>query len=116
MIPLCFYNVFNNLLTVIKGKVLLIDEDGSMLNYVVEVLQVIQQGHKNLKVRQRIELKKRGSCQSPDMKENTAYLIMGLDKGGRYQLDKTAFVKLWPEKRDLNKDILEEFAQRYVCP
>ncbi|XP_027048067.1 ophiophagus venom factor-like [Pocillopora damicornis] len=101
---------------VIKGKVLLIDEDGSMLNYVVEVLQVIQQGHKNLKVRQRIELKKRGSCQSPDMKENTAYLIMGLDKGGRYQLDKTAFVKLWPEKRDLNKDILEEFAQRYVCP
>lgn len=116
MIPLCLYNVFNNLLTVIKGKVLLIDEDGSMLNYVVEVLQVIQQGHKNLKVRQRIELKKRGSCQSPDMKENTDYLIMGLDKGGRYQLDKTAFVKLWPEKRDLNKDILEEFAQRYVCP
>lgn len=101
---------------VIKGKVLLIDEEGSMLSYVVEVLQVIQQGHKDLKVKERIELKKRGSCQSPDMKEDKEYLIMGLDKGGRYQLDKTAFVKLWPEKRNPNKDILEGFAQRYVCP
>ena len=95
---------------------MLIDEEGSMLSYVVEVLQVIQQGHKDLKVKERIELKKRGSCQSPDMKEDKEYLIMGLDKGGRYQLDKTAFVKLWPEKRNLNKDILEDFAQRYACP
>lgn len=38
LIFFCLYNVFNNLFIVIKGKVLLIDEDGSMLNYVVEVL------------------------------------------------------------------------------
>ena len=94
---------------------MLIDEDGSMLNYVVEVVQIIQQGHKDLKIKQNIELQKRGACQSPDLKEGKEYLLMGLDKGGSYNLDKTAFVKLWPKKRDGNKDILEDFAQRYAC-
>ncbi|KAL9988942.1 hypothetical protein ACROYT_G003438 [Oculina patagonica] len=100
---------------VIKGRVLLIDEENAMLTYVVEVRQIIQQGNKNLKVKQRIELTKRGACQSPDLKEGKEYLFMGQDKTGKYQLDKNSFVKLWPKKRDSNKDVLEDFAQNYVC-
>ena len=101
--------------TVIKGLVLLIDEENAMLTYLVEVKQIIQQGNKDLKVKQRIELTKRGACQSPDLKEGKEYLFMGKDKTGKYELDKSSFVKMWPKKRDKNKDVLEEFAQNYVC-
>lgn len=101
--------------TVIKGKVLLVDEENTMLTYVVEVLQVIQQGNKDLKVKQQIELVKRAACTSPNLKEKEDYLFMGLDKEDTYKLDRHSFVKLWPEKRDNNKDILEDFAQNYAC-
>ena len=104
------------IITVIKGKVLLIDEQNSMLEYVVEVVRVIQQGNKDLNVGQRIGLWKRGTCQSPDLKENKEYLFMGKDEGRRYDLDKTSFVKLWP-RNDNNKDkrILDDFAGQHAC-
>ena len=104
-------------MTVIKGRVLLIDEQNTMLAYMVEVLQIIQQGNKDLKVGQKIELWKRGACQSPDLKETKEYLFMGRDKGGRYDLDKTSFVKLWPKSPANNKDklILEDFVAQYAC-
>ena len=101
--------------TVIKGKVLLVDEENTMLTYVVEVLQVIQQGNKDLKIKQQIELVKRAACTSPNLKEKEDYLFMGLDKEDTYKLDGHSFVKLWPEKRGNNKDILEDFAQNYAC-
>ena len=96
---------------------LLIDEQNTMLAYMVEVLQIIQQGNKDLKVGQQIELWKRGTCQSPDLKENKEYLFMGKVKGDRYDLDKTSFVKLWPKRpaNDKDKVILEDFAAQYAC-
>lgn len=94
---------------------MLIDEENTMLTYVVEVLQVIQQGNKDLKVKQQIEIVKRAACTSPNLNENKEYLFMGLDKEDNYELDKHSFVKLWPEKRGNNKDILEDFATNYAC-
>ena len=96
---------------------MLIDEDNAMLNYFVEVLQIIQQGNKNLAIKQKIQFTKRGSCQSPDLKEHEEYLFMGLDKTGIYELDQNSFVKLWPTKPDNNKDkvILDQFADQFAC-
>ena len=104
-------------MTVLKGKVLLIDEQNSMLEYVVEVVQIIQQGNKDLKVGDQIDLRKSGACQSPDLKEMKNYLFMGLDKGDRYELDKSSFVKLWPTRPADNKDkqVLEDFAAQFAC-
>jgi len=102
---------------VIRGKVLHVNEENSMVLYIVEVVQIIQQGNKDLKVGEKIELWKRGACQSPDLKETKEYLFMGQDEGGRYDLDKTSFVKLWPGKPADNNDkkILEDFAAQYAC-
>ena len=88
-----------------------------MLTYVVEVKQIIKQGNKNLKVTDQIEFTKRGSCQSPDLKELEEYLFMGLDNIGKYELDQSSFVKLWPTIPPKNKDkkILDEFAGQFVC-
>ncbi len=94
---------------------MLIDEENAMLTYVVEVLQVIQQGNKDLKIKQQIEIVKRAACTSPILNEEKEYLFMGLDKEDKYELDKHSFVKLWPKKRGTNKDILEDFAQNYAC-
>ena len=58
------------LMTVIKGKVVLIDEQNAMLAYVVQVVKIIKQGNKMLKAGGLIELWKRRACQSPDLKEN----------------------------------------------
>ena len=113
----CFENISHFLSTVIKGKVLLIDEDNTVLNYFVEVQQIIKQGNKNLVVKQQIEFTKRGSCQSPDLKELEEYLFMGLDKTGKYLLDQNSFVKLWPRKPAKNKDkmILDQFKDQFAC-
>ena len=88
-----------------------------MLAYLVEVVQIIQQGNKDLTVGQKIELWKRGACQSPDLKENKEYLFMGLDKGDRYDLNEKSFVKPWPRSPDNNRDklLLEDFAAQYTC-
>lgn len=88
-----------------------------MLNYVVEVQQIIKQGNKNLAIKQVIEFTKRGSCQSPDLKELEDYLFMGLDKTGKYLLDQNSFVKLWPGKQANNKDkkILDQFEEEFAC-
>ena len=96
---------------------MLIDEDNTVLNYVVEVQQIIKQGNKNLAIKQRIEFTKRGSCQSPDLKELEEYLLMGLDKTGRYLLDQNSFVKLWPREPANNKDkeTLDQFADQFAC-
>ena len=92
------------------------DEQNTVLTYLVKVLLILQQGNQDLKVNQNIELKKRGACQSPNLKENSDYLFMGLDKGGQYNLDKTSFVKLWPkEKNNVDKATLEDFARQYAC-
>ena len=107
--------IISIILLVIKGKVLLIDEQNAMLAYVVEVVRVIKRGNKKLKVGNKIELWKRGACQSPDLKENKYYLFMGLDSGERYDLDKNSFVKLWPQIRDNNQDILNDFAAQFAC-
>lgn len=103
-------------MTVIKAKVLLITEQNSMLEYLVEVVKIIKQGNKELKVKQVISLWKRGACQSPDLTENQEYLFMGRDEEGRYELDKKSFVKLWPSIAN-NKDkvILEDFAAQFSC-
>lgn len=96
---------------------MLIDEDNTVLNYVVEVQEIIKQGNKNLANKQRIQFTKRGSCQSPDLKELEEYLFMGLDKTGKYELDQNSFVKLWPTKQRDNKDksILDQFADQFAC-
>ena len=113
----CFENISHFLSTVIKGQVLLIDEENTVLNYVVEVHQIIKQGNKNLVIKQQIEFTKRGSCQSPDLKELEEYLFMGMDKTGKYLLDQNSFVKLWPTEPPNNKDktILDQFADKFAC-
>ena len=101
---------------VIKGKVLLIDEDDKSLTYVVRVTNVIQQGNKALKIGEDIEFWKSGTCQSPDLKENKNYLFMGRDDGHRYTLDNKSFVKLWPTKDgNTDKSILDSFEANYTC-
>ena len=112
-----FENISHFLSTVIKGKVLLIDEDNTVLNYVVEVQKIIKQGNKNIDIKRPIEFTKRGSCQSPDLKEREEYLFMGLDKTGKYLLDQNSFVKLWPTKPSNNKDkmILDQFEDQFAC-
>ncbi|CAH3019179.1 unnamed protein product [Porites evermanni] len=100
----------------IKGKVVLIDEQNAMLAYVVQVVKIIKQGNKVLKDGGLIELWKRGACQSPDLKENKEYLFMGRDEGERYELDKTSFVKLWPQnKGNKDKTTLDDFAAQLAC-
>lgn len=103
-------------MAVIKGKVLLISEDNTRLEYLVRVKQIIKQGNKELKERQKIWFRKEGACRSPDLKEKHEYLFMGKDQGG-YELDKNAFVKYWPRRPENNKDkvILEDFAKRFSC-
>ncbi|XP_015753158.1 PREDICTED: complement C3-like [Acropora digitifera] len=101
---------------VIKGRVLLIDEDDKSLTYVVRVTNIIQQGNKALKIGDDIEFWKSGTCQSPDLKENKNYLFMGRDDGHRYTLDNKAFVKLWPTKEgNTDKSILDSFETNYTC-
>ena len=112
--------IASTVLTVMKGKVLLITEDNSLLEYVVKVKQVIKQGNKELKVNQEISLFKRAACQSPFLKEKQEYLFMGHDEDGKYKLDKTSFVKLWPRNsqgpHNNDKLILEDFAAaKFKC-
>ena len=101
---------------VIKGKVLLIDEDDKSLTYVVRVTSIIQQGNKALNIGDDIEFWKSGTCQSPDLKENKNYLFMGRDDSVRYTLDNKSFVKLWPTKAgNTDKSILDAFETNYTC-
>lgn len=103
-------------LTVIKGRVELIDELNTQVEYVVKVLQVIKQGNKNVNVGGAIQLWRSSTCHSPDLKQYKEYLFMGLDNGRRYQLDKNSFVKVWPRRPANNKDkkVLEDFARQYA--
>ncbi|RMX42632.1 hypothetical protein pdam_00010273 [Pocillopora damicornis] len=103
---------------IIKGKLLLVDEVETMLEYVVEVVQIILKGNKKLKLRRkdgkktRIEFTKRGTCRSLKLETNKEYLIMGRDEGGKYELDENSFVKLWPEVGE-NKAKLDKFAREF---
>ena len=103
---------------VIKGKLLRVDEVETMLEYVVEVVQIIQKGNKKLKLRSKdgkktqIELTKRGTCRSLKLEANKEYLIMGRDEGGKFELDENSFVKLWPEVGE-NKAKLDKFAREH---
>lgn len=118
--------LFPFLLSAVKGKLLLIDEDNTVLRYTVEVLQIIQQGEDDLKLKTEkktlnrnyevIDLVKREACKSPKLEENNVYLFMGLDTGGKYELDKTSFVKLWPmDPNDDDKKKLDKFARQHKC-
>lgn len=112
-------------MSVIKGKVLNVAEEGVILTYVVEVVQKIQEGEELLKTRQTkpvnkfltvIDLVQREACKSPKLEEDKEYLFMGLDRGGRYELDQTSFVKWWPtDPRDSDKKQLDNFAREHYC-
>ena len=97
---------------------MLVDEVETMLEYVVEVVQIILKGNKKLKLRRkdgkktRIEFTKRGTCQSLKLETNKEYLIMGRDEGGKYELDENSFVKLWSEVGE-NKAKLDKFAREF---
>ena len=89
-----------------------------MIEYIVDVLHIIQQSNSVLRVGQKIELFKHRDCVwSPDLKEMDDYLFMGLEKKGRYNLDGSSFVKLWPKRpaNNKNKVILENFAAQHAC-
>ena len=103
-----------------------VDEDETMLTYEVEVVKIIQQPNKELKIRKEkpinnkeievIDLVKRAACRIPELEENEEYLFMGLDGGGQYHLDETSFVKQWPtEPGDPDKKKLDRFAQQHRC-
>lgn len=107
-----------------KGKVLYIGEENSDVLYVVKVKKIIKQGNQKLKKNGKITFYKRASCVSPDLEESSQYLFMGKDeKAGRYELDKTSFVKLWRPAKNKdrrpasNKDkrVLDEFAKNFNC-
>ena len=107
-----------------KGKVLHISEENSDLLYFVRVKNIIKQGNRKLKEKGRVTFYKRAGCASPDLEESSQYLFMGKDeKAGRYELDKTSFVKLWragsnKDRRPAsNKDkrVLDEFAKNFNC-
>ncbi|KAL9988937.1 hypothetical protein ACROYT_G003433 [Oculina patagonica] len=110
----------------IKGKVLWIDEENTILSYIVEVVQIIQKGDKEIKIREvkptpdkvlnLTELVRRVACKSPELKKDNEYLFMGLDRGGRYYLDETSFVKLWPtDPGNSDKKQLDKFAREHNC-
>lgn len=91
-----------------------------MLNYVVEVVQIIRRGNKEMEQNKDgkivIELTKRAACQSPHLEVGKEYLIMGWDDGGKYELDKTSFVRRWPQDAsDNDKITLDRFAKRFKC-
>ena len=111
---------------VIKGKVLVVDEENTLLTYMVKVVQIIQEGNEPLKIRKIkatpnlvlniIDLVRRGACKSPELEENKEYLFMGLDRRGRYELDQTSFVKWWPTDPDnSDKKQLDNFARQHYC-
>lgn len=103
-------------MSAIKGRVLLIDHYKNMVEYLVRVVKIIKKQNRELKVGKILTLWKRRDCNSPDLKKKKEYLFMGLEKGGRYQLDKNSLVKLWP-KSQANKDkkILDTFVKQFTC-
>ena len=103
-------------MSAIKGRVLLIDQYKNMVEYLVRVLKIIKQRNRKLKVGKVLTLWKRKDCNSPDLKKRNEYLFMGLEKGGRYELDKNSFVKLWPKSRaNKDKKSLDKFAKQFTC-
>lgn len=101
-----------------KGKVLFVTEENNNLLYFVKVKKIIKQGNKMLEEKDMVTFYKRDSCTSPDLKQSSQYLFMGKDEeAGRYELDKTSFVKLWPKRPVSNQDkrVLDEFADNFMC-
>lgn len=101
-----------------KGKVLYVTEENNNLLYFVKVKKIIKQGYKMLEEKDKVTFYKRDSCTSPDLKQSSQYLFMGKDEeAGRYELDKTSFVKLWPKRSASNQDkrVLDEFADNFKC-
>ena len=103
-------------MSAIKGRVLLIDQNKNMVEYLVRVLKIIKKRNRKLKVGKVLTLWKHRDCNSPDLQERNEYLFMGLKKGGRYELDKNSFVKLWPKSRaNKDKKSLDKFAKQFTC-
>lgn len=111
----CFFIIFCYL-AAFKGKVLHISEENSDVLYFVKVKKIIKQGNQKLKKKAVVKFYKRASCVSPDLQESSQYLFMGKDeKAGRYELDKTSFVKLWQPASNKDKRVLDEFAKNFNC-
>lgn len=103
-------------MSAIKGRVLLIDQYKNMVEYLVRVLKIIKKRNRILKVGKVLTLWKRRDCNSPDLKERNEYLFMGFENGGRHDLDKNSFVKLWPKSRaSEDKKSLDKFAKQFTC-
>ena len=103
-------------MSAIKGRVLLIDQNKNMVEYLVRVLKIIKKRNRKLKVGKVLTLWKHRDCNSPDLQERNEYLFMGLKKGGRYELDKNSFVKLWPKSRaNKDKKSLDKFVKQFAC-
>ena len=103
-------------MSAIKGRVLLIDQYKNMVEYLVRVLKIIKQRNRKLKVGKVLTLWKRKDCNSPDLKKRNEYLFMGREKGGRYELEKNSFAKLWPKSRaNKDKKSLDKFVKQFAC-
>nr|BAH22724.1 complement component C3 precursor [Nematostella vectensis] len=84
----------------IKAKVLLVDEDRSMLTYTVQVLEVYNAGRQKVNKGNIIELKKQGSCREPNMNKMEEYFIAGSGKGGVYSIDSSVYAARWTRQND----------------
>ena len=102
------------LFAVLKGEVIIVDEQNSWLTFVIRVIDVYKQGNHVLETDDQVEFKKRGTCLSPDLKKRKEYLFMGRDKNKQYVLDKSAWVKEWP-KRGRVDQTLQDIVNGLQC-
>ena len=98
----------------LKGEVIIVDEQNSWLTFVIRVIDVYKQGNHVLKTDDHVEFKKQGTCLSPDLKKRKEYLFMGRDKNKQYVLDKSAWVKEWP-KVGRDDQTLQNFVNTLSC-
>jgi hypothetical protein len=84
----------------IRGKVVKIDEKETWIYYEIKVEKVIRQGNSILKTDEEIRFQKRDLCLYPDLGFNDKVLIMGSDKNGQHNLDKSTFVRKLTDRQD----------------
>jgi hypothetical protein len=110
--------------SVIKGQVVLVDEENkgsqSWLNYHVVIQNIFKQLKSNLRVDEFIEYKKRAGCRCPELKESGEYLFMGQQKDGiQFILDKKTSVVPWEGKTRDERNMIVAFRARmnrgYTC-
>ena len=99
----------------LKGEVILTDEQNSWLTFDVLVSDVFKKGKKQVNPGDFIQFKKQGSCFSPDLKKGHTYAFMGRDKTGQRVLDRSAWVKEWPEDGPTHKALTDIFGPSFQC-